>query len=151
MPRAKTGKVEISETPQDVVHIIGVPMDHGAGRRGVGMGPSALRIRRPAREARAAGREFIDHGDILIRTPERLRAKVEGKANNLCPIVLRACDALHEHVQRIVLEGGFPLVIGGDHSINIGTMAGLAVGVQEKHKSEPARRPRAARDRRDLD
>ena len=57
MPRAKTGKVEISETPQDVVHIIGVPMDHGAGRRGVGMGPSALRIGGLHEKLSAAGRE----------------------------------------------------------------------------------------------
>ncbi|GIK54057.1 MAG: arginase [Planctomycetota bacterium] len=135
MPRSRTAPFETHDSPPETVHIIGVPMDHGAGRRGVGMGPSALRIGGLHDKLKAAGREFVDHGDILIRTPERLRAKVEGKANNL-PIVLRACDALHEHVQRIVLMGGFPLVIGGDHSINIGTMAGLAVGVRERYKAE---------------
>lgn len=141
---AKPSVVEAQELP--VVHIIGVPMDHGAGRRGVGMGPSALRIGGLHERLRAAGREFEDHGDILIRTPERFRGKVpHGKANNL-PIVLRACDALHEHVQRIVMMGGFPLVIGGDHSINIGTMAGLAVGVQERHKAERDGRKRAPRE-----
>lgn len=138
MPRARTAQVDKSPAGQ-VVHIIGVPMDHGAGRRGVGMGPSALRIGGLHDKLKAAGREFIDHGDILIRTPERSRVTVEGKANNL-PIVMRACDALHEHVQRIVMKDGFPLVIGGDHSINIGTMAGLAVGIAERHKGRNGKR-----------
>jgi arginase len=142
MPRIKTAKIDKTHS-LPTVHIIGVPMDHGAGRRGVGMGPSALRIGGLHEKLRAAGREFEDHGDILIRTPERARATVEGKANYL-PIVLRACDALHEHVQRIVLKDGFPLIIGGDHSINIGTLAGLAVGIQEKHKGRNGKKqPRA--------
>ena len=143
--KAKNGQASTEVAALPTVHIIGVPMDHGAGRRGVGMGPSALRIGGLHEKLKAAGREFEDHGDILIRTPERFRGKVGGKANNM-PIVLRACDALHEHVQRIVMKGGFPLVIGGDHSINIGTMAGLAVGVQEKHKAERNGKKRAQRE-----
>lgn len=131
------------------VHILGVPMDHGAGRRGVGMGPSAIRIAGLAERLRAIGHEVTDHGDTIIRDIERASPArkpdgtlaepqavvpppptIKGKANNLA-VVARACDAVHEHVKRIVKKGAFPLVIGGDHSMNIGTVAGLVAGMKE--------------------
>ena len=125
------------------VHILGVPMDHGAGRRGVGMGPSAIRIAGLQDKLKALGLAFVDHGDLLIRDVERAgqqAAKVEGKANHL-PMIARACDALHEHVKRIVKKDAFPLVIGGDHSIAIGTIAGLMAAYKEEEaelrKDEP--------------
>jgi arginase len=121
---------------QREVHILGVPLDHGAGRRGVGMGPSAMRIAGLAEKLRAIGREVIDHGDVIIKDIERAvgaqrAAPPSGKANNLEKIT-RACDAVHEHVKRIARKGGFPLVIGGDHSIAIGTIAGLMAAYKEE-------------------
>lgn len=135
------------------VHILGVPMDHGAGRRGVGMGPSAIRIAGLHEKLRAIGHEVTDHGDVLIRDVERAQtasvqtgpvapgmtpppiatapAVIKGKANHMA-LVQRACDATHEHVKRIVKKGGFPLVIGGDHSLAIGTIAGLVAGYKEE-------------------
>jgi arginase len=115
------------------VHILGVPMDHGAGRRGVGMGPSAIRIAGLHEKLKALGLSFVDHGDVLIRDVERAQkaAQIEGKANHL-GMIARACDAAHEHVRRIVKKGAFPLVIGGDHSIAIGTIAGLAKAYKEE-------------------
>lgn len=135
MASRKMSRVE----EQREVHILGVPLDHGAGRRGVGMGPSAIRIAGLAEKLRAIGREVIDHGDVIIKDVERLvgaqRAAppvpATGKANNLEKIT-RACDAVHEHVKRIARKGGFPLVIGGDHSIAIGTIAGLAAAYKEE-------------------
>ncbi|MBK8207867.1 MAG: arginase [Planctomycetes bacterium] len=130
------------------VHILGVPMDHGAGRRGVGMGPSAIRIAGLAEKLRSLGLTVADHGDVIIRDIERQSPTrkagepesepaqapppptIKGKANNL-PIITRACDAVHEHVKRIVKKGAFPLVIGGDHSMSIGTVAGLVAGMKE--------------------
>lgn len=116
------------------VHILGVPMDHGAGRRGVGMGPSAIRIAGLQEKLKALGIACVDHGDVLIRDVERASqnaGQVEGKANHL-PMIARACDALHEHVKRIVKKDAFPLVIGGDHSIAIGTIAGLVSAYKEE-------------------
>lgn len=124
------------------VHILGVPMDHGAGRRGVGMGPSAIRIAGLNEKLKALGLAVVDHGDVIIRDVERSTQKAghEGKANHL-PLISRACDAVHEHVKRIVKKDAFPLVIGGDHSIAIGTIAGLMAAYKEEEaeirKSEP--------------
>jgi arginase len=118
------------------VHILGVPMDHGAGRRGVGMGASAMRIAGLVDKLRGIGHEVTDHGDVIIRdiergTPLAVPPTIKGKANNLA-VVARACDAVHEHVKRIAKKGAFPLVIGGDHSIAIGTIAGLVAGYNER-------------------
>ncbi|MCA8913563.1 MAG: arginase family protein, partial [Planctomycetes bacterium] len=115
------------------VHILGVPMDHGAGRRGVGMGPSAIRIAGLHEKLKALGLAFVDHGDVLIRDVERAQKaiSIEGKANHL-PMIARACDAAHEHIKRIVKKDAFPLVIGGDHSIAIGTIAGLVAAYKEE-------------------
>jgi arginase len=126
------------------VHILGVPMDHGAGRRGVGMGPSAIRIAGLADKLKNLGLTAVDHGDVLIRDVERSQqaaAQVEGKANHL-PMVARACDAVHEHVKRIVKKGAFPLVVGGDHSIAIGTIAGLVAAYKEEEAELRKTKPR---------
>ncbi len=127
------------------VHILGVPMDHGAGQRGVGMGPSAIRIAGLIQKIEAIGREVTDHGDVLIRTPERAKRmadSVDGKANHL-GLIARACDATHEHVKRIVKGGGLPLVIGGDHSIAIGTVAGLAAAYRAEQTKAQKKDPNA--------
>ena len=115
------------------IHILGVPLDHGAGRRGVGMGPSAIRIAGLLEKLKHLSLNAIDHGDVIIRDVERAQqaAQVEGKANHL-QMITRACDAVHEHVKRIVKKDAFPLVIGGDHSIAIGTIAGLAAAYKEE-------------------
>jgi arginase len=126
------------------VHILGVPMDHGAGRRGVGMGPSAIRIAGLADKLKALGLIAVDHGDVLIRDVERAQQaapQVEGKANHL-PMIARACDAVHEHVKRIVKKGAFPLVVGGDHSIAIGTIAGLVAAYKEEEAELKKTKPR---------
>ncbi len=116
------------------VHILGVPMDHGAGRRGVGMGPSAMRIAGLAEKLKGVGHVVTDHGDVIIKDLERgaqaAAPSVQGKANNLS-LITRACDAVHEHVKRIAKKGSFPLVVGGDHSIAIGTISGLAAAYRE--------------------
>jgi arginase family enzyme len=123
------------------IHILGVPMDHGAGRRGVGMGPSAIRIAGLAEKLKQIGHEVTDHGDVLIKDVERASAAqdpaVKGRANNLA-LIQRACDAVHEHVKRIVKRDGFPLLIGGDHSMAIGTIAGLAAGIREVEAEQRA-------------
>ena len=111
------------------VQIIGAPMDLGANRRGVDMGPSAIRYAGLADELRAAGVEATDSGDLLVpraeeRDPEA-EAPVEGKAKFLRETA-DVCTRLSDEVAAALDAETFPLVLGGDHSIAIGTAGGAA-------------------------
>ncbi|HXG38351.1 MAG TPA: arginase [Bacteroidota bacterium] len=114
------------------IHILGVPMDLGAGRRGVDMGPSALRIAGVAEKLRALGHTVIDEGDIPVKAPEQ--QKIRNEKLKYLPEIVRACTLLASKVEKIVLSGGFPLVLGGDHSIAIGTIGGLASACAKTNK-----------------
>jgi len=99
-------------------------MDLGAGRRGVDMGPSAIRIAGVSEKLRALGHTVIDEGDILTKPPEQ--QKIRNDKLRYLPEIVRACTLLSGRIEKIVTLGGFPLVLGGDHSIAIGTIAGLS-------------------------
>jgi len=105
------------------IHILGVPMDLGAGRRGVDMGPSAIRIAGVADKLAHLGHSVVDEGDILIKAPEQQRIRND-KLKYLSEIV-RVCTLLSGKVEKVLSSGEFPLVLGGDHSIAIGTVAGV--------------------------
>lgn len=113
------------------VDIIGVPMDLGADRRGVDMGPSAIRYARLSDGLSTLGiPSVIDHGNLAVPVPESAsQSDVNAK---YLPIIRAVCDRLADLVEGIVKEGGFPLVLGGDHSIAIGTLAGLCRGRKGK-------------------
>jgi len=114
-----------SNTPTRV-DIIGVPMDLGADRRGVDMGPSAIRYARLSKRLLALGvPELHDHGNLAVPAPESLNVGEVLNAKYL-PAIRAVCNELADLVAQAVSEGGVPLVIGGDHSIAIGTLAGLA-------------------------
>lgn len=106
------------------VHVIGVPMDLGSGRRGVDMGPSAIRIAGLADRLRELGHTVIDEGDLEIRNMEQLRIGAPN-ARYLAEIA-RANRQLAAQVERVMRRGHFPLVLGGDHSIAAGTVSGVA-------------------------
>ena len=114
------------------IHIVGVPMDLGGGRRGVDMGPSAIRIAGVAEKLQALGHTVIDEGDILVKNPELL--KIRNEKLKYLPEIVRACTLLSSKVEKIVSAGGFPLVLGGDHSLAIGTVAGVAAQVRKLSK-----------------
>jgi arginase len=114
------------------IHLIGVPMDLGAGRRGVDMGPSAIRIAGVAEKLQRLGHAVVDEGDIVIKPPEQQKIRNE-KLRYLTEIV-RACTILSTKVEKILAAPGFPLVIGGDHSIAIGTIAGVASYARSRNK-----------------
>ena len=99
-------------------------MDLGAGRRGVDMGPSAIRIAGVAERLRALGHAVLDEGDILVKPPEQQR--ITNEKLKYLPAIVRACTLLAGKVEKIITAGEFPLVLGGDHSIAIGTIAGVA-------------------------
>lgn len=106
------------------VRIIGVPIDLGAGRRGVDMGPSAIRVAGLAGRIAELGHTVSDFGDVRVKLPEVSKTGSEK---------LRYAGAVHtinRHIAEVVHEtldaGALPVVIGGDHSIAIGSVAGVS-------------------------
>ena len=104
------------------IEIIGVPVDLGAGRRGVDMGTSAIRIADLEPRLEGLGHKVVDFGDIDVMIPETQKVGA-GKLRYKAPI-LAACEALRKEVERSLGEGRMPMVLGGDHSIAIGSVAG---------------------------
>ncbi len=115
------------------ISIFGVPMDLGSGRRGVDMGPSAIRIAGIAEKLRALGHSVTDEGDIAIKTPEL--QKIKDEKLKYLPEIVRACSVIAANVENILDNKRFPLVIGGDHSIAIGTIAGISSFCRKKNKT----------------
>ncbi|MFN0158937.1 MAG: arginase [Bacteroidota bacterium] len=114
------------------IHVLGVPMDLGSGRRGVDMGPSAIRIAGLSDRLKELGNRVIDEGDLDIKNVEELRVG-EMKARYLREIT-RASKLLATKVDKIISHGHFPLVLGGDHSIAVGTISGIAAFAKRKRK-----------------
>lgn len=114
------------------VHFIGVPMDLGAGRRGVDMGPSAVRYAGLDAKIRALGHAFVDGGDVPVPIPE---VRVPGSGPKYLREIHRACHRLAFRVERLMDDGAFPLVVGGDHSIAIGSITGVASHYRRKGQS----------------
>ncbi|NLP49389.1 arginase [Bacillus sp. RO1] len=106
------------------ISIIGVPMDLGQTRRGVDMGPSAIRYAGVVERLENLTKTIEDLGDIEIGSRERT-ASGESNLKNL-KAVAEASENLASKVDEVLSSGRFPLVFGGDHSIAIGTIAGLA-------------------------
>ena len=114
------------------IHVIGVPMDLGAGRRGVDMGPSAIRIAGIHDRLKELGYKVIDEGDLAIKTQEEQR--VQDPHAKYLPEITRAVTVLSRKVEKVVERGHFPLVLGGDHSIAIGTISGISAFARTKRK-----------------
>lgn len=104
------------------ISVIGVPMGLGAGRRGVELGPAALRHAEVIEHLQAMDLEVEDRGDIDV--PRKLSANTHPMKHR--PEVLAVNKALAEEVRKIKEEGNFPLILGGDHSLAIGSIAGVA-------------------------
>jgi len=107
-------------------------MDLGAGRRGVDMGPSAIRIAGVAEKLQSIGHIVVDDGDIPTKIPEQ--QKVKNPKLKYLPEIVRACTLLSSKVEKILEGNDFPLVLGGDHSIAIGTIAGVSNFCRKKNK-----------------
>jgi len=106
------------------VRLIGVKMDLGAGLRGVDMGPTALRIAGIQREIQKLNHTVEDIGDIEVSSAQT--AKVDDESARYKVEIVKTCTALAAVVDQTKKEGTFPLVMGGDHSIAMGTISGLA-------------------------
>jgi arginase len=115
--------VSARQTSQPVA-IIGAGLDLGAGRRGVDMGPSAIRYAGLATHIRALGREVADWGDVRSPVPEAIE-EGDQSARYLTPIK-QVCERVGALVDDALSQGLLPLVLGGDHSIAMGTLGGMA-------------------------
>lgn len=114
--------------PEDI-RLIGVPLDLGAGRRGVDMGPSALRIAGLRERLERLGYRVTDAGNVSVTIPETADPG-DPRAHYLREIAAVA-EGLSERVAEAMREGALPLVLGGDHSLSIGTIAGAATWARE--------------------
>ena len=107
-------------------------MDLGSGRRGVDMGPSAIRIAGLAERLAELGHKVVDEGDLAIKNMEELKVG-DVRARYLAEIA-RASRQVSAKVERIVAKGHFPLVLGGDHSISVGTVSAIAGAARQEGK-----------------
>lgn len=99
-------------------------MDFGASRRGVEMGPAALRIAEMAESLRAIGHTVTDVGDIPV--PQRATIPAEVAGRGFLPLITAVCEELADETEDAIARGETPLVLGGDHSLVAGSFAGAA-------------------------
>ncbi len=106
------------------IDLIGVPLDLGAGRRGVDMGPSAFRLTGLAARLAGLGHVVTDRGDIRVPIPESLDPG-DAHKRYACEIAT-ACRTLAEMTATAVAAGRTPITLGGDHSLAAGSIPGVA-------------------------
>jgi arginase len=104
--------------------IIGAPLDLGAGRRGVDMGPSAIRYAGLEERLSALGVDCVDLGNVATAVAEAT-AEHDPRARFL-PAIRATCERIAGQVGVALEEDRIPIVLGGDHSIALGTLGGLA-------------------------
>ncbi len=116
------------------VHIIGVPLDLGGGRRGVDMGPSALRIAGIGDQLAALGCTVADKGDLPAPIAETQRPA--DKKKKYIRDIAKVCQKLYDMTLKSLDAGAIPLVLGGDHSLAAGSVAASATYVR-RTESKP--------------
>jgi arginase len=114
------------------IRIIGVPMDLGQSRRGVDMGPSALRVAGLQARLKQLGRQVEDIGNVAVKQPEEQH--YGDKSAKYLGEIAETCKGLAEMVCKTLDEDMVPLVLGGDHSIALGTAAGAAAHFHKQSK-----------------
>src|SRR4051794_33904472 len=120
---ASLARVEAQETLRPVA-VIGAGLDLGAGRRGVDMGPSAIRYAGLDDRLVQLGRRCEDWGDVETAVAEA--TEVGDERFRYLPAIKETCARVAELVARAVQGGYVPLVLGGDHSVALGSLGGLA-------------------------
>ncbi len=115
------------------VAVIGAPLDLGAGRRGVDMGPSAVRVAGLGKRLSALGYDVADLGNVPVAQAESVGDAGPGDAKYLHQIAA-TCERLGELVASALADGKMPLVLGGDHSIAVGTVAGISRFFRESNR-----------------
>jgi arginase len=106
------------------IRIIGAPMDLGADRRGVDIGPSAIRYANLSEHLQRLGHTVRDQGNIMIPQPES--HPVGNPHLKYLEPIIKAAEELSQIVSETLQAGEFPLILGGDHSIALGSISGVA-------------------------
>ncbi len=114
------------------IRVIGVPMDLGAGRRGVDMGPSGIRLAGLTSRLSALGYVVVDEGDLDVPSPEVCEAE-PANARFLSEI-RQVCETLCARVVDVLAANEIPVILGGDHSIAIGSISGVAKFYKERQE-----------------
>jgi arginase len=118
-------------TPKRPVHVHGVPLDLGAGRRGVDMGPSAVRIAGLGERLASLGFPVADRGDLATPIPET-KTERDPKKKYIREIA-RVCQKLYQQVYQSLVEDALPIVLGGDHSLAAGSVGASADFAASNH------------------
>ena len=112
------------------IAIIGVPLDLGAGRRGVDMGPSAVRVANLNARLIEMGYQVDDLGNVPVAQPE---SHPEGQPHaKYLPQITQTCIHLAELVEKQMATGSYPLILGGDHSLAVGTVSGVSKHLRDR-------------------
>ena len=106
------------------IAVIGAALDLGQGRRGVDMGPSAIRYAGLEERLTSLGFEVRDSGNVTTAVVEA--TSLEDERARYLPQILRTCEQIAERVAAALADDAVPLVLGGDHSVALGTLGGLA-------------------------
>lgn len=109
-------------SPMKKIRIIGVPMDFGQLHRGVDMGPAALRYTGLVSELRDLGYAVEDSGDVSVPVRDSGSDKIQG---NFLEVITDVCEQVYDAARRAFADAVFPLFLGGDHSIAMGTIGGV--------------------------
>src|SRR5450755_4848068 len=118
-------------TPRQI-RVIGVPLDLGQSRRGVDMGPSAVRVAGLEARLEAIGHIVEDAGNITVALPEQ---KKEGAAHSkYLKEITATCTASADMVMKTLEAGKVPLILGGDHSVAAGTVSGVSKFFRRKNQ-----------------
>ena len=116
--------------PHSHIAIIGAPLDLGQGRRGVDMGPSAVRVANLNRRVESLGYEVEDLGNVPV---DQAEASPEGHPRaKYLPQIAATCTRLAAVVSDSLARGTVPLVLGGDHSVAVGTVSGVSHFFRER-------------------
>lgn len=107
------------------LRLFGVPMDLGQRRRGVDMGPSAIRYAGLTPALQALGHTVVDAGNIPVPLPEQEPEEPEALRARHLSSIAGVCAAIYEAAHRCAAHGEIPIFLGGDHSLSIGTVSAV--------------------------
>lgn len=123
----------MSTEVKKAVSILGVPLGYGASMAGVDIGPAALRVARLNQRIAGLGYSVDDRGDMRLERPRTYPE--DGEKLKYVREISNACEQLALEVEQILTAGQLPLIVGGDHSIAIGSFAGAASYFRKKEET----------------
>src|SRR3954471_9624441 len=119
--------------PRSHIAIIGAPLDLGQDRRGVDMGPSALRVANLNSRVASLGYIVEDRGNVPV---DQAEASPEGHPRaKYLPQIAATCQHIADSVEQTLATGAIPIVLGGGHSVAVGTVSGVSHYFRKRNQS----------------